>query len=241
MNPCKNILVLILSLCILIFCATLPVITTEILDRDGRNQPVYRTISSVQLNFSPETRIPLLGKLALLKACATVEITEDEATLSAAEALEAVNQALAAYYALGVFPEEEITVSSIFPILAYNPENPLEHAVLWAVEQTCTDFPYSQIGIVLDDETGKILVLNFESQTFFDNTYFDNVTPEECCIQIATQYFSELEITLPTPEYQESPDWETSGYLTYRFGDMLYGEVSIIFNLFPQGFYIYFD
>lgn len=236
MQKLRTGLMIFLAICIIAGCAMLPTAVTKLLDHLSLNQTQYSQISSVQLAFAEvEPRLPILGKLALLQDCTIMEITEEDTIMTEQEALAALWTNLQPYWDIGLLPDSLVKSNlTVLPHLIYNPGNSMEYAVIWLVEITVPESPYYLFSAAIDDETGNLLILNFET----DSDFMSDSDPNSFGALVAETYFSALDIRL---NGYESQYFDTGSVeITYHFGTLEYGEISVHFNIFPQGVYMYF-
>lgn len=232
-----------LAICIIAGCALLPVSVTKVLDHLSLNQMRYSQISPVQLAFAEmEPRLPIIGKLSLLQDCHNMEITEEDMSMTEQEALAALQTNLQPYLDIGLLPDLQVqNNSTALPHLIYDPSDSTKYAVIWLVElavfveQTAPESSYYFFSAIIDDETGALLAFSFET----DSDFMSDSDFHSFGTLVAETYFSALDIRL---NGYESQHFDTENVeITYRFGTLEYGEVSVRFHISLDGVYMYFD
>lgn len=245
MNKVKLVLFLLLAVLLTVVVAILPQAAAVMQDRAIHSQAKYGPIQTVQLNFENNAevaQIPTMGKLAMMRQ-SFYSISEDKASMTQEEVLKAVETGLLPYYENGLmFNQWDTAGKYITPYIAYGVNN--EYCIFWSVAFSLdADEGYYILHLYIDDESGKILWLDYQ-------TAYLCFTEEERIAQIwplADTYFNSLEME-ESAEY-----WETNGLvediysdsvnitaMRYRFGDVVYGEITVDFYIHENGFYVLF-
>lgn len=164
MTRLKNIMVLLLAAALVAAGAVLPSAVSHFRDRNGAGKVEYADMPSLQLSLTHESGLDLYEKLFLLSGdLDTLEISTQETKMTAQEVEAAAFAGVQAYLDLGFLGRipEDYHFSS-YPLLVYTVDNPEQYIIVWTVEMAL-DAGSENWGIVLDDETGKILIIEFNS------------------------------------------------------------------------------
>lgn len=237
-----RITILLLMMALLLTAgAVLPGIVAAVQDDEKAGEVGYSPIQSIELKLTEEREtLPMLGKLSLLNE-GLYSISEDEASMTQEDVREAVERELAPYYEWEMIPYNWKDPTFIAtPYLAYGAENDAMYCIFWEVAVYCdAENPFS-LNLYVDDDTGKILWLHFDSGSSLE--IYDQQSYLELFHQI---YFDSLGMTESAQFWEENELVEdisqNSGAISavrYTFGDMIYGEINIEFYVYSQGFYI---
>lgn len=246
----KNIkvpILILLTILLLIACASLPAIAAAVQDKASVNNSGYSDMQSVELNLGEEKEtLPMMGKLAMLGNMEVVNIDLSQASMTEEEVFTAVEAQMAAYEEAGIFQWFDVTLRSAVPKLGVDLDDANNFLVHWTVSFVNEDNPISLV-LDIDDETGKILSLTYG---VYDSFTMDGVWKRNKVIMddFTDVYFTQLGLT-EAAEYAESTgtgyeyserDGGVSSAL-YSFGDVTYGEITMEFYVEgPGGFYLYF-
>lgn len=245
MGKLKTVIILIVTLCLIVVCALLPVIIGTIQDSSAQNHAGHTAIRSVALNISSAQGLSTVEKLILLNNNNSYTISEKEAKMTAMQALSCVKTHIEHYIDAGLLPYLEAPYSEYqtTPALCID-DTTQAHCVVWAV---CIENSGSNLlTAVVDDETGIILSIEFQS---YEQRY--DLTVEEKMYHM--DVFTDLFLNQPNlndisisgdiaPNYEEPP--QGADYLSryYSLTDEAGNEVVIVFQFDPRGsFYTYFS
>ena len=237
-------LILLLTGALIVIGAFLPGIVSAVIDRTVMGKSENASMQSVQLEFSGETWEPddMMKKLAVEQIMYTIPISAKDASMTEEEVYAAVEDCMEKYVSNGIFSWFEDTYRMTETYLAVSPDN---MNIIWAVNIVRKDDPYQNLFLHLDDETGKILYLDYVSYDP-DGAFY----PEDQSYVLdafAGIYFEQLgltDLTDPDPyaqypaaeEIQENDVW----CRRYTFPDTEYGEIILEFYVKSTGFYISF-
>lgn len=245
MGKLKTAIVLMLTLCLIVVCALLPVMVGAIQDSSAKNHAGHTAIKSVALNISSAQSLSTVEKLILLNNNNSYTISEKEAKMTATQALSCVQTHIEHYIDAGLLPYLEAPYSEYqtTPALCID-DTTQAHCVVWAVH--IENSGSNLLTAIVDDDTGIILSIEFHS---YEQRY--DLTPEEkkYIIDVFTDLFlnqSNLnDISIKgdiAPNYEEPP--QGADYLSryYSLTDEAGNEVVIVFQFDPLGsFYTYFS
>lgn len=237
MGKLKTGALLLLTLALIAAGAFLPKIVLAVQDSRVTKDPAYHQIPAIQLQIQepirPQCRLAMMDKLD-----GVVEIPEEKASMTQAEAIEAASAALKPYMEAGlIVPFQQGSVVAR-PLLAHVPENPDLMGIFWTVTFTEDSELFYFLVAAIDDETGELLQIN----------YTISKPLEQADWQYILQAFSYLYFTaLDIPDYAEfaTRDLEESFIgdtqaIRYRFGDIAFGEINVDLLVHEYGFYTEF-
>ena len=165
MTKLKNALLILLAAVSVAVGALLPGTVSYLRDRNASGKVTYADMPSLQLSLTHESGLDLYEKLFLLSGeLDTLEISAQEARMTAQEVTAAAYAGVRSYLDMGLLGRipEDYTFSCQ-PMLVYPAENPKQYIVLWLVEMSL-DAGNESWSLAMDDETGKILLLEFVTQ-----------------------------------------------------------------------------
>lgn len=248
MRRIRIVLILLLTAALIITGAFLPRITTAVMDLTTAAKVSTAPMQSVQLDFrstGQQDSGSILKKLALEQSMYTVPITAKDASMTEEEVFAAVETCMDMYVSSGIFSWFEETYRMAEPYLAIAADDTDNASVIWAVHFVHEDDPYRNLFLHLDDETGKILYLDYVTYDP-DSTFY----PEDQAYALETFtgiFFEQLGLTdladsnssslnTAAERMQDGDVW----CLRFTFPDTQYGEVVLEFYVKPTGFYILF-
>lgn len=248
MRKLKNALILLLALGVIVLMARLPMIAGNYIDRSASNQIQYLDSNALYLEI---TEPSLWAKLAVLSQADTVtQVSPDDAAMQISEVEACAASAIVPYQEAGLIPYEfDLSHCSIDcqPYFEYSAYHPTLTNIIWEVLISPYAFSEDLLYLIIDDQTGAILSINAQFPSGF---LYDSGSPEMLLDLFPQIYFHELgqqfdsidlesalmqneEVALPYEEDLES-------YVTYSWGDIEYGEITIRFHVTPMGFYTVF-
>lgn len=215
MHRLKNIFIILLTVTLIMAGAVLPSVVSSVFDDAVIEKSGSRSVKTVQLNVSDEEnrteKAELLKKLAMMKNMSTIPVTENETTMTEEDACTAADLCLQEYKSAGIIPSFDITYWSAEPYMAVESQNVGNYFFFWAVNLVNEYEPYHNLLLHIDDETGKILYINYiSSAEEYMNT--DRYTLMESFSEI---YLQELGILQDVRETDE-----TNGEFAYVDGEI---------------------
>ena len=237
MAKLKGFVAVVLSLALIVAGAYFPKAISTILDWQNSGNVSTNPISSIQIEISKD--IPSLGKLALLSRLgSSIELTESKAKMNKEEVMEAVYTGIQPYVDSQLMAYSEQSVQ-MYPSLIQAKDNQDLQSIVWFVEITGDPANYAFLQLIVDDETGNILMISFthenlqgllfgsEALTVFADIFFTNLRIDDYA-----------QFVVPDLEYAYVGD--NANAIRYRFGDAVYGEVNVDLYVHEHGFYIEF-
>lgn len=233
----RNGIILILTVVVIVLCAMLPVITAQIGDSLADRNVVYEEMKRVQ--FFKELSDG--ERLHLLRYGSIATISEEKAKLKSEDMIEVLEAVLLPYsespFSIGNLADYSMECT---PVLYYSSTLPGLSGIFWMVDMESVDEEAGKrVSLCLDDQTNKVMLLSFECLeascneealtdrlSYLCETYMgekDFVTKE-----YENRFWGEINAT-----YEEQS-------IDYRFGDVIYGEISLMFKVYTYGFAIYF-
>jgi len=234
-----NLLVLLGTAFVFVCIAYFPKWMAALQDRKILSQAQIEEMQSVQLNIQEE--LPAMGKLALMKNIHkgnAIEISTEDAYMSVEELQNTVAKALQPYFdtdLISLFEEERCEYR---PLLVWDRENSLS-GIVWQWVSTSMKDKFYEVGVLLDDETGEILLIQYSGDRVFEDSMQDDILSLLC-----ENYFEGLQITdyadFATDDLEHQYIGDNVQGVRYRFGDVVYGEVNVDFFVSRYGFYMEF-
>lgn len=245
MRKLKTPLLILFTVMILVACASLPAIAASVQDSATVNYSGYSDMESLKLDFSGERgRMPLLGKLALIRDGNFYTVSPSATVIRQSEIEYVVQDGLALYYEAELIPYNWVNYEfSPVPYLVSSPLDVEDYAILWVVS---IHWPESGdvLELYVDDDTGLILYLHFsgysELETYTAWGYLD---------ALSNAYFESTGISeiMADPETYGVKDmgYDDSGlrvngdkYYVHSLLHPDYGTLNFEFHLYSYGFYV---
>ncbi len=237
MAKLKGFIAVVLALALIVAGAYFPKAVSLFLDWRNNGNASSNPIASIR--FELDNNIPSLGKLAILsKLGSSIELTESKAKMSKEEVMEAVYNGIQPYIDAQLIAYSEFEVE-MYPSLIQSKTDQALQSVVWFVEITGDPSNYTFLQLIVDDDTGSILMISFTYETL-DAT----LVGTEALAVFADIFFTGLGIddyaqfVVPDLEYAYVGD--NANAIRYRFGDAVYDEVNIDLYVHEHGFYIEF-
>lgn len=247
MNRIKTVFAAALALVIVAAMAFLPRWMAGMSDALSNEKPGSASIQSVELALhSDQTEEPgyMLRKLALEQRMKTIPIQPEQANLSKIEAITAALKAMEAYEKAGVFEWFEYTFSDAEPYLGVDPENKNNNSVFWGVTFSREEKPYHNLLLHVDDETGKILYLSYETYGTDAHKYYEPENQRLMMEDFVDAFFTPLDLAsdqmreyknLVGVDAAEQALLDDAAIVEYNYEDAAYGNVFVTFMVSPNG------
>lgn len=224
---------ILFTVAVILVCACFPMIVAGIEDSMTNKTVEYHDV--VQLQLFKE--LNMTQKLYLLTKGEEAEILEDNANLKKSAMSVIAEAALKPYYGTGLLIMDlSHYTMECKPRLFYSNQYSDVSGIFWYVEMT--DVYGQKISMYIDDWTGRIMLINHE----VGRESYDGIQRwEEQMSQLIQVYQDETgmyENIVPDEMEEINPEFlrKTS---VLRIGDVLYGEIGLVFEISENGFAIY--
>lgn len=248
MTKLKNFAVLLLAFLLVAAGGVLPLAVAYAQDHFTTGQVAYADIASLQLTLEEDKMaLSMLQKLVLISNGVGVEVTSEVTKMDGKDILEMLYAQLDPYSSMGLFAEVDNDMLEFYPVMVYDEADPDLYNFYWYVSMSFDASEYDQLVAVLDDETGKLLALEYVDP----DLYLDQKNMWEIQNAISAVYFENLELSPVDvmPVDSEGMLSETMGtvdgagdshvLMRYRLNDVEYGEVNVEICVHTSGFSIY--
>lgn len=250
MTRLRTILILLLSVALVVLFAWLPQIVASVSDVFTGSQSGTVPMEALQTTLPQENpeEDAIWQLLSMARGMYTVPMDTEQATMTREEVEQTVAGHLREYYDAGILPEFEISYMDIEPFLGVPMEGGTTYfGIFWSVTLANTGDPYHYLFLHMDDATGKIIYINYETYGVETATY-ESLYDEEN--EAASQRLNTLsDIFFRQLGYSDAADYARAtgvGYdyrplddgvasLTYSFGDAEYGEIGVTFYTYANG------
>ena len=241
MGRSKNILALLVVVCIIAACGALPLMVFAL--RDGRTmgRANYETAPAVELEIREDQHIPAMGKLALMyRMDGGIQISESMASMTREEVEARSLLILQTYIDAGLVTAFEPHFLEVWCFIGQAMEDPSLNAIYWMVTIVSADEQnFAQFDLALDDENGDLLSVSFASEEVIASLEW-----ETRLSVFAAVYFSSLGIqdheAFSSSALEVPYVGENAFAVRYTFGDVQYGEINVDLYVYQHGFYTEF-
>lgn len=241
---------ILISLALLAGLALLPNVIAGISDFLSNGKPGTAAIEPVELTvYSNRTDEPgyMMRKLALYQTMTTIPISPDQAKMSEEEVLTAAIDGMTLYMEANMFEWFEYHYSSAEPYIGIDPGDKSKNMIFWAVTFAVKKDPYHNLFLHIDDETGKILYMKYETDgpDRFNYYYPDNqrlmmegfVDSFFRPLNLVSHQLSEYK-NLVSQNVAERKLTDDVTCVRYTFEDSEYGIIIVEFTISPKGFLV---
>lgn len=243
----KTLSAVVLALVLILGMALLPQGIAGISDYLTNEKPGTASIQNVELALnSDKTEEPgyMMRKLALEQRMTTIPIKPEQATMTKEEVLTAALDGMAVYVEAEVFEWFEYDFSAVDPYLGVDTENKNNNSIFWTVTLSRPYEPYQDLFLHIDDETGKILFLSYETYGQDQYKYYYQENQRLMMEGLVDAFLWPLNLTLGqlseyegllgcSVEEQELTDDVTC--VVYTYEDAAYGTIRVDFQITPRG------
>lgn len=247
----KAVIAVFLSLVLIAGLALLPKGIAGISDYLSNEKPGTASIHTVELSvYSDQTDEPgyMMRKLALEQRMNTIPIEPEQATMTEEEVLNAALEGMVAYEDAEIFEWFEYTFFSAEAYLGMDPENQNNNSIFCGVQFTREEKPYQNLFLHIDDETGRILYLSYETYGPDADKYYEPENQRLMIEGFVDAFFRPLRLTPSDMSVyknfigievneQETPDEVT--VVSYTYDDAVYGAVHVTFHISPEGLHVF--
>ena len=229
----KNKIVVGFTIVIMILCGLLPVISAKMADSWADNTIHYEEMRRLQLF----RELNDTQKMYLLAQGTTASISKERAKLKQENMYEVVEKAIMPYFN-GIYIEgklSDFTLEST-PVLFYSSTETNLSAIFWEIVLKADNAYGQSIYLYLDDATGKVLTMSYEcKEMIFDVKMWKRFINEIFLVYQSNMDWYEGDEGVYGEEYEE---YAGRREIHYRRGDIIYGELDIVFTISELGFQI---
>ncbi len=226
MKAAKTIFAVAVTILLLLLGAMLPKLVGAVQNRASA-QPGFGDIQAVELTLKEP--LSLLEKIHITGTGLFYPFT-GETCLTEETLREAVETGLGPYYYRELVPYNwKTTTFEAEPYLLYQSDSPERNFPIWMVVQSCGDWTLS---VYVDDESGKIIYIQFNSKTGQDI-----YTAEDYTLRFRDAWFESLDLSeVGWYDLYMGTNGNTTSLRSYYF-DETFGAMTLEFTTFPQGFW----
>lgn len=173
MHKGKSFTVLLVAASLVALCALLPPMVLKQMDRLQLSQTATAPLEGVQIaptTPATDTMAYYLERLALHGNMYSIPVDTEVAVMTEEEVRSAAMEQMQAYESLGVLHPFEGGDTIVQPLFAIAVKDVNHTGVYWTVYANTDAHPSSSLLVYLDDATGKVLSIDFES---IDGLYED--------------------------------------------------------------------
>lgn len=240
MKKHKNEIFVVLTVVVIIFCGMLPKIIGIMED----------CFADQNIGYGEQKTVPLIRelndveKMYLLKNGTEVSISEERTNLKWTNMAEILDAALSWYTQNGFILSmvTDFTITKCEPVLYYSTEVSNVLGIFWKVDMELGDYLGQSISLILDDQTGSILLISYEClESIFDKNDLD--TPLMCLFECYQSERGWYNLNFAGQENTEAIEKEPAKYkykreMIFSYGDVIYGQNVIVFTMTETGFSI---
>lgn len=244
MRNYKSVLLVLLTILTVAGLGGLPELAALWQDSRGAAPSGYAQIQGILLE-PEDTATPIMGKLAALSRMETISVDSTEmSSRTVEEMLSVARTQMADYEQAGIFRWFSVDQCWAQLNLGIDTADVTNYLLYWTVCFIGGEGDYSSLMLDIDDETGKILNICYD--VYGREGTGDN--NEALMTALTDVYFSQLDLTEAAAYAQSSGagysyyDWDDGvSNAQYSFGDVLYGQINMVFCVESNGsFYIAF-
>lgn len=248
MTKLKNGLVLLLVFLLVVLGAVLPGAVARVQDELTAGQMQYADVDSLQLKLEERSQaLSMQEKLALIPNGVGVEVNSEVTDMKGAQVLETLYTQLESYADLGLLTHDlDNDLLEFSPVMVYDEADSKRYSFYWRVTTSFDGAEYDSLNVILDDETGTILAMEYVNP----NLYIEAESLWEYQEILRKIYFGNLGLepvdamALDTEgilgEAMESVMDSGDSYtvMRYQLIDVRYGEVNVEITVHSNGFII---
>lgn len=252
MSKIKTVSGVLLAFVLIVGMALLPRGVARISDHLTNGKQGTASMQSVELalysNQSEESGY-MIRKLALEREMTTIPIRPTQAKMTEEEVFTAALNGMKAYTEAKVFEWFDYQYSSAEPYLGIDPEDKSNNMIFWGVNFSVEDKLYHNLFLHIDDETGKILFLAYETDGPDKFNYYYPENQQVMMEEFVNSFFSPLNLTGDQLSQYENllrsdaivqPTTDDVTCVVYTFVDEEYGTIRVEFRILPTGLRMYF-
>lgn len=242
MNKRKTSAFLLLSLLLIAAFALLPRIVAQISDIQAVGKLNSAPMQSIELAFASEKE-NMMRKLALEMRMTTIPIEPKQASMTEAEVIDAAKANMDAYAQVGLFEWFDYTYCLVEPYLAIDSEQKNNISIIWGVTFSDQNDPYKYLFLHIDDETGKILYISYETADKKQYPLTDRTKQEQMLTGFVDVFFRPLALTTENAQEASEIEWNLADdtvSTAFTLEDTKYGTICVQMYIMPVGFQVSF-
>lgn len=243
MNKMKTA-ALLLSLLIIAALSILPRAVAVISDIRATEKPDSAPMQSVELDFDSEKAENtgyMMRKLALEQRMNDIPIESEQASMTSEEVVNAAVAGMEAYTQVDLFEWFDYNYCSTEAYLAVDPEQKNNISVIWGVTFWNENDPYNYLFLHIDDETGKIVYINYETADKEPYLALDREKQVKMIEGFADAFFRPLNLMMDAELEVSMTDrniLDNGIDAKYTFVDAEYGTICVEFHIRPERFWV---
>lgn len=250
MSKLKTGSVLLITVMLIAGLALMPQVAAAVSDFMENEKAGTAPMQSVELAFDADRAAEpgyMMRKLALAQRMTALPIAPEQAAMTEDEVYAAAEDGMDIYVESNMFAWLDISYRNAQPYLGVDPNDKNNNTIFWGVTFTAEDDPSYYLFLHIDDETGKILYINYVASEEDKFNYYHPENQRLMMEGFVHSFFSPLNLT-QLSEYENLLETSVSEpYVTddvtsvrYTFEDAQYGTISVEFYITPSGFHVYF-
>ena len=251
MRRIKVISVILLSVMLIVGMALLPRGIAGISDMLANGKPGTVSMQTVELSvYSHQTDEPgyMMRKLALEQRITSIPIRPEQAAMTEKEVITAAMDGMMVYTEAKMFEWFEYDLCIAQPYLGIDPEDKSNNTIFWGVSFSHETNPYHSLFLHIDDETGEIIYIYYETYGADQYNYYDPENQRLMMEGFVDAFLRPLNLTFgQLGEYKNLQDasaveqtlTDDTTCVRYTFDDARYGTIHIQFHITPHGFYVH--
>lgn len=243
MNKMKTA-ALLLSLLIIAALSILPRAVAVISDIRATEKPDSAPMQSVELDFDSEKAENtgyMMRKLALEQRMNDIPIESEQASMTSEEVVNAAVAGMEAYTQVDLFEWFDYTYCSTEAYLAVDAEQKTNISVIWGVTFCNENDPYNYLFLHIDDETGKIVYINYATADKEPYLALDREKQVKMIEGFADAFFRPLNLMMDAELEVSMTDrniLDNGIDAKYTFVDAEYGTICVELHIRPERFWV---
>lgn len=229
----------LLCVAVLILCGFLPRLTAALQDY-GTDKVLYADMEPLSLEIRELT---LLEKLGCFTDSSTVFLPDYNATTKREDLPSVIAAEMSLYQNVGLvsmdldFFDMDMWYFEASLAMCYNAFAPEKNALFWFIQMSSSYYGESNLQLVLDDSTGAILIIDFETM---EPSYSSNI-PYDVLMRFYITYFERLGVPLEqvaAVEIEPVDISKTSTAVEIGWDDETFGRMVLNFQVYERGFFV---
>lgn len=234
MHKIKSFFAVLLTVAVVAACAMLPTFVAGMQDNVQQDEITVGDVNEVKLEVE---KLNMFEKLFLFREGQSIIYKKEKTELINYDMETMVSEQLGPYVEAGLIPGDidDLSMEATPMLYFYSGKTDLSH-VFWNINFFSQEEPFYHLELYVDDETGKIIVINLYCDVpIYDNNMFEKL---QMFLEI---YISNMEDELEyvsDAEIVENANTEVEVISAeLRWGDLIYGELTLEFAFSPYSFY----